>query len=1044
MANGSDEDERASAGVMATVTAGRPADRAVIEATLPATSAATSGLDATMMAAGSGEQPPASGIDATVASGSGSASGSPPGAPAGDDRPFDRLVTVKAANYRIERELSRGGMGRILVASDRRMGRTVALKEATIASPHARARFEREALITGRLQHPGIVPVYEAGCWPNGEPFYAMKLVEGRPLRACIEAQAELRGRLGLLPNLVAVADALSYAHARRVIHRDLKPDNVLVGDYGETVIIDWGLAKQLDDDAAGDDGGDDAAGGRTDDAPGVTVAGTALGTPVYMPPEQARGEAVDERADVYALGAMLYHLLTGRVPYHDSRSAAEVLDRVLAGPPRPVAASVPDAPPDLIAIVDKAMQRAPADRYPSARELAEDLRRYTTGQLVGAHRYSTWQLVRRWIRRHRAPVSVAALAVVTLAVVGSIGVQRIRDERAVAQANRTLAEAHRTDLEGILDFMLTDLRDKLNKLGRATLLEDVADRAAGYFEGKTSAGESADDSERRALALLNLGDAVAAMGQRPRALELFAKAARTADEALARAPRHAGLYKVGDRARLAAAHQQLVSGETKAALRQADDVLARLPAWLADEPRDLILQEAHGIRADALVTQSDRAGGLAARRQAVDAARRRLGRKPDEVLRTVDLVDALNVLARQQREDGDLDGSIATAADALALTDQALARDPAAARALEVRVRALDALADSYLAKRDLDNTLARYQDEIVAAQRLRELDPASIWHVRALAIAEEKISTALYHNNDLDGSMTHARRALELREDLITRDPDNLQFQREVTVIYDRLSLLHQQKGQVDDSLAEADRSIAIRERLVARNPDNAQWRRDLAVARFMRGEGQAAAGRADAAFADYQLAVEAFRALMALEPTVPDHVLDLSIVRHRIAMVLGGQQRYAEAEAGVSEGIAELTPVIAAHADLDRALVSQGTLLRVLAQLRMADGRGAEAIEPAQQAVALADQVVARRPLVDFQIELSGSLVFAAEAIFLAAPDRRDEAFALLDRGLALADALAVQLQDNVVQVQNLAGLRNTAVARARGASGAARAR
>jgi len=360
------------------------------------------------------------------------------------------------------------------------------------------------------------------------------------------------------------------------------------------------------------------------------------------------------------------------------------------------------------------------------------------------------------------------------------------------------------------------------------------------------------------------------------------------------------------------------------------------------------------------------------------------------------------------------------------------------------VRVRALDALADSYLAKRDLDNTLARYQDEIVAAQRLRELDPASIWHLRALAVAEEKISTALYYRNDLDGSMEHARRALALRDDLVARDPDNLQFQREVTVIYDRLSLLHQQKGQVDDSLAEADRSIAIRERLVARNPDNAQWRRDLAVARYMRGEGQAAAGRGDQAVADYQLAVDAFHALIRLEPTVPDHVIELAYARHRIAAVRGGQQRYAEAEVVVTAGLAELMPVVAAHADLDRALLAQGTLLRVLAQLRMADGRGAEAIGPAQQAVALADQVVARRPILDYQIELSGSLVFAAEAIFLAAPDRRDEAFALLDRGLALADALAVQLQDNVVQVQNLAGLRNTAVARARGASGAARAR
>ena len=230
------------------------------------------------------------------------------------DADASRLPVVGREHYAVEGEFARGGMGRILSARDRRLGRTVALKELqAVASPDAR-RFVREALVTARLQHPAIVPIYEAGRWPDGVPFYAMKLVTGRSLDALIRAaEGGLAGRLALLPHLLAVAEAVAYAHGQHIVHRDLKPANVLVGAFGETVVVDWGLAKDLGAPATADD--DPAAvvgsGGGGDD----TVVGTVLGTPVYMAPEQARGQAVDERADVYALGAMLYYLLAGAPP---------------------------------------------------------------------------------------------------------------------------------------------------------------------------------------------------------------------------------------------------------------------------------------------------------------------------------------------------------------------------------------------------------------------------------------------------------------------------------------------------------------------------------------------------------------------------------------------------------------------------------------------------------------------------------------------------------------------------------------------------------
>src|SRR5262245_20647717 len=157
------------------------------------------------------------------------------------------LPIVSEAHYKADREIARGGMGRVVAAEDRRLGRPVALKELLEPAGDQLTRFQREALITARLQHHGIVPVYEAGRWPTGEPFFSMKLVSGKPLDRVIADARTLDERLALLPRIAAAADAIAYAHSKRIVHRDLKPGNVLIGDYGETVVIDWGLAKDLD-----------------------------------------------------------------------------------------------------------------------------------------------------------------------------------------------------------------------------------------------------------------------------------------------------------------------------------------------------------------------------------------------------------------------------------------------------------------------------------------------------------------------------------------------------------------------------------------------------------------------------------------------------------------------------------------------------------------------------------------------------------------------------------------------------------------------------
>jgi WD40 repeat protein len=355
-----------------------------------------------------------------------------------------RLPVVERELYEIGAEIASGGVGRIRRGRDTRLGRPVAIKELRFdpLGPNAE-RFVREVMITARLQHPSIVTIYEAGRWPSGEPFYAMQLVNGQSLGAALAGRRTLDERLAVLPHVIAAAEAISYAHSRRVVHRDLKPSNVLVGSFGETVVIDWGLAKDLGEAGAVPEPRPPEIHGTEE---GLTAAGAVVGTPAYMPREQAAGLPVDERADVYALGAILYHLVAGTPPY-GSRTAAGAIRRVLEAPPRPLGERVPDAPADLIDIIEKAMARDPAARYPSARELTEDLRRFANGQIVSAHVYSRAERVRRFLVANRAAIAVAVLMLAVSTLVVTVAVARVVDARDRAAREREEALRRADDL---------------------------------------------------------------------------------------------------------------------------------------------------------------------------------------------------------------------------------------------------------------------------------------------------------------------------------------------------------------------------------------------------------------------------------------------------------------------------------------------------------------------------------------------------------------------------------------------------------------------
>jgi PAS domain S-box-containing protein len=298
----------------------------------------------------------------------------------------------------------------VFVAVDEELAREVALKEIQgryADNPLSRTRFIREAEVTGQLEHPNIVPVYGLGTYPDGRPYYAMRFIKGETLRCAIERlhsdeglrvdskkwYLDLRKLLG---RFLAVCNAVDYAHSKGVLHRDLKPDNVMLGNYGETYLVDWGLARLVSNQEEAGEGNRKRllwVSEETQDSD-VTRMGEVLGTPAYMSPEQAQGEVnrLGPASDVYSLGATLYHLLTGKAPFED-RDVQVLLGKVCKGeflPPRQVR---PATPEDLESIILKAMALKADDRHASARELADEIERWLADEPLSGYQQTLFSV---------------------------------------------------------------------------------------------------------------------------------------------------------------------------------------------------------------------------------------------------------------------------------------------------------------------------------------------------------------------------------------------------------------------------------------------------------------------------------------------------------------------------------------------------------------------------------------------------------------------------------------------------------------------------
>jgi serine/threonine protein kinase len=316
--------------------------------------------------------------------------------------------------FHILRPHAKGGLGEVSVAHDAELHREVALKEIQQRYAHDvnnRARFVMEAEITGSLEHPGIVPVYGLGQYADGRPFYAMRFIRGDSLQEATDVfhQAEQRNGSGsslelrkLLGRFVDVCQAVEYAHSRGVLHRDLKPGNIMLGKYGETLVVDWGLAKAVGRQEQQQTAGETTLQPSSASGSAPTQMGRAIGTPAYMSPEQAAGhlDELGPASDVYSLGATLYYLLTGQASIQ-SDDLGTILRKVEAGDfPKPREIR-PATPKPLEAICLKAMSLQAKQRYESPQQLALEIERWLADEPVSAYRDPLLTQGRRWMRLH-------------------------------------------------------------------------------------------------------------------------------------------------------------------------------------------------------------------------------------------------------------------------------------------------------------------------------------------------------------------------------------------------------------------------------------------------------------------------------------------------------------------------------------------------------------------------------------------------------------------------------------------------------------------
>jgi tetratricopeptide (TPR) repeat protein len=754
-----------------------------------------------------------------------------------------------AERYRVVKAFSRGGLGQVSLARDEEVGREVALKEILPAhadSPEARQRFLMEAEITGSLEHPGVVPVYGLGQYADGRPFYAMRLIRGDNLQLAIEEfhkqqlapDRELRFRQ-LLGRFVDVCNAIDYAHNRCILHRDLKPGNIMLGKYGETLVVDWGLAKTLGTEAAPPDSGERPVRPSAGSNSTQTRLGRVVGTPAYMSPEQAAGrvDMLGPASDIYSLGATLYHLLTGQPPFAND-DADVLLSKVQKGqftPPRTVRS---DVPKPLEAICLMAMAVRPHERYRSARDLADDVERFLADEPIVARPDSLAGRVGRWARRHRGAVVTSGIALAAIAGALALGVVLLNAANQRAERNFTMARS------AIRDYYVTISEDTLlEQPGMQPLREQLLRQALEYYKDFLA-------SEQNDVALLDeVAQANYIAGQITAEIESPAKAVRYYQESLEIAKKLVD-ETPHDESRLASYGRTLNAlGGTLNALQQYEESEAAFGQ--AEEVRRELV-EMHPENEEYVRTL---ANTIMNRGTVAEAA--------GDVKRGLDQWQEAQSLRAEQLKSG-----VADAATATQLRGDAAESD--FNRGLFYLREGERAAAQQHLAS------------AAAGFEQVRQTRPEDLETQYNLALSRRTLGDLRVAEDNFEAALGEYRQAADLLELLRVRNPQVTKFKHAYGTLQVAIAELSLGDGAADEALAAINDAVTPLAELVEFDGADRRYQRDLAVAHLVRAKVQIERDDADAAKVDADHAVALLEVLATADAENADYREQLELAR------------------------------------------------------------------------------------------------------------------------------------------------------------------
>ena len=827
-----------------------------------------------------------------------------------------RPAATSGNRFRVLRPHARGGLGEVSIAEDNELHRQVALKQ--IRAEYAddavsRTRFVMEAEITGGLEHPGIVPVYGLGTYENGRPYYAMRFIRGDSLKEAIarfhEAGKPENGPAGtgrfqslefrkLLGRFIDVCDALEYAHSRGVLHRDLKPGNIMLGAYGETLVVDWGLAKPIG--RSSDSTAKDEATLRpvhtSESTP--TQFGQVVGTPGYMSPEQAAGhlDQLGPASDVYSLGATLYCVLTGQPPFAVQREElGATIRKVQAGEFRRPRLHNPRVPRPLEAICLKAMATSMGDRYSSPKALADDVERYLADEPVLAYAEPWPVRLRRWGRRNRTLVISSAAACVVL-LIGLATVLAL-----VARQNQTLDTKNRQ-----LDTTNAQLAAANNGLQRANAKERQA-RSDAERERDRASAERRKAEAAEALALQNAAatrkvveDFLVKIGDdrwsqvpqfEPLRLEMINKAVEHYRTLLPQSPNDAQLQMDAAMAFRRAANIHRMMNQFDAAKPLYAEAHALLDAVLGGDGGN---ERALVSLIDLLCDEADWLSRMQGPRAAEPVLRSAVERSSEFRDRVPESLAARRAEARCQLELAEIQRQRGQFIEALELAQKSADGYSAIADAnqRDVLSRLLAVMAWNSVARvaRDanqLQTAAAAIEQSVGRAQQNLKLNPRepNLRFTFASALAERG-QLHLVQEDSVELGQASLDESLAALESLVRDFPLVASFRRKLAEVRTRYGEMLLRQGQLLEAEASASGAAELLIALDAEAHGAAIYQPLLGAAYLLRGTARYARGQIEPARSDWQQASTHIDRAKALNPESPSLAADAAQLERLLA--------------------------------------------------------------------------------------------------------------------------------------------------------------